>query len=77
MGLEPEEYVAIMGSYTLGFARDDNKGKMGRWTMNPYVFDNSYFQEVLMGSNSKYLKTEADLMLVHEPELKQWVDAYA
>ena len=30
-----------------------------------------------MGSNSKYLKTEADLRLVHEPELKQWVDAYA
>lgn len=67
MGLEPEEYVAIMGSYTLGFARDDNKGKMGRWTMNPYVFDNTYFKEVLMGSNSKYLKTEADLRLVHEP----------
>jgi hypothetical protein len=43
MGLEPEEYVAMMGSYTLGFARDDNKNKMGRWTMNPYVFDNSYF----------------------------------
>jgi len=27
MGLEPEEYVAMMGSYTLGFARDDNKAK--------------------------------------------------
>jgi cytochrome c peroxidase len=43
MGLLPEEYVAIMGSYTLGFASDENKGKTGRWTMNPYVFDNSYF----------------------------------
>jgi hypothetical protein len=38
-----------MGSFTLGFATDDNKGKKGRWTMNPYVFDNSYFQEVLLG----------------------------
>jgi len=28
-----------MGSFTLGFATDDNKGKKGRWTMNPYVFD--------------------------------------
>merc|ERR1740133_497848 len=46
-----------MGSYTIGFASDDNKGKKGRWTMNPYVFDNTYFQEVLVGSDSRYLKT--------------------
>ena len=43
MGLPQEEYVAIMGSHTLGFAREENKGKVGRWTMNPYVFDNTYF----------------------------------
>ena len=43
MGLSAQEFVALMGSYTLGFASDDNKGKKGRWTMNPYVFDNSYF----------------------------------
>ena len=43
MGLSPQEYVALMGSYTPGFASDDNKGKKGRWTMNPYVFDNTYF----------------------------------
>jgi len=77
MGLEPEEYVAIMGSYTLGFASDDNKGKKGRWTMNPYVFDNTYFKEVLVGSDSRYLKTEADLKLLNNQELKQWVENYA
>ena len=43
MGLQPEEYVAIMGSHTLGFASENNKGKTGRWCKNPYVFDNSYF----------------------------------
>jgi hypothetical protein len=43
MGLTPEEYVALMGQYTLGFASDDNTSKKGRWTMNPYVFDNTYF----------------------------------
>ena len=43
MGLSPQEYVALMGQFTLGFANDDNKSKMGRWTMNPYVFDNTYF----------------------------------
>jgi len=77
MGLEPEEYVALMGSYTLGFASDDNKGKKGRWTMNPYVFDNTYFQEVLTGSDSKYLKTEADLKLLNNADLRTWVEQYA
>lgn len=77
MGLTPEEYVAIMGAHTLGFASDNNKGKLGRWTMNPYVFDNTYFKEVLLGHDSIYLKTEADLRLLHDPELKQWVEAYA
>ena len=77
MGLTSEEYVALMGNYTLGFANDDNKSKQGRWTMNPYVFDNTYFQELLLGSNSRYLKTEADLNLLNNPEFKQWVKAYA
>jgi len=73
LGLEPDEYVAIMGAHTLGFANDSNKSKTGRWTMNPFVFDNSYFKEVLMGHDSIYLKTEADLRLLQDPELKQWV----
>jgi hypothetical protein len=58
MGLSSQEYVALLGSYTLGFASDDNKGKKGRWTINPYVFDNTYFYEVLLEYLSKYLKTE-------------------
>ena len=77
MGLNAQEYVALMGSYTLGFATDDNKGKKGRWTMNPYVFDNTYFQEVLLSHDSKYLKTEADLKLLQDSETKSWVEAYA
>ena len=77
LGLSPEEYVALMGSYTLGFANEENKGKSGRWTMNPYVFDNTYFQEVLLGHESRYLKTEADLKLLHDPTLKEWVEKYA
>lgn len=64
MGLEADEYVAIMGAHTLGFANDSNKSKTGRWCMNPYVFDNTYFKEVLMGHDSIYLKTEADLRLL-------------
>ena len=77
MGLTPAEYVALMGSYTLGFVDDDNKGKKGRWTMNPYVFDNTYFKEVLLGHNSKYLKTQSDLKLLENTETKEWVEKYA
>ena len=68
MGLNAQEYVAIMGIHTVGFANDDNQGKKGRWTMNPYVFDNTYFQECLLGHSSKYLKTAADLELVQKAE---------
>jgi catalase (peroxidase I) len=57
MGLNAQEFVALMGIHTVGFANDDNKGKKGRWTMNPYVFDNTYFKEVLLGRDSNYLKT--------------------
>ena len=77
MGLTPEEYVALMGSYTLGFANDENKTRNGRWCMNPFVFDNTYFQEVLVGADSKYLKTESDLNLLHDPIMREWVEKYA
>ena len=45
--------------------------------MNPYVFDNTYFKEVLIGSDSKYLKTEADLKLLNNADLRTWVEQYA
>lgn len=75
--LTPEEFVALMGSFTLGFCGDDKKGAQTRWTKNPYVFDNSYFQELLLRDQSKYFRTEADLKLVQNASLKKWVDAYA
>ena len=75
--LTPEEFVALMGSFTLGFCGDDKKGAQTRWTQNPYVFDNSYFQELLLRDQSKYFRTEADLKLVQNASLKKWVDAYA
>ena len=43
MGLSAAEHVALMGQFTLGFASDDDTSKSNRWTMNPYVFDNTYF----------------------------------
>ena len=77
LNLTAQEYVALMGSHTLGFASDDNQTKKGRWTMNPYVFDNTYFQEVLLAHDSNYLKTEADLSLLQDSETRTWVEEYA
>ena len=77
LDLEAAEYVALMGSHTLGFASDDNQTKKGRWTMNPYVFDNTYFKEVLLAHDSRYLKTEADLALLQDSDTRSWVEAYA
>lgn len=62
--LSPEEYVALMGGFTIGFRGVDKKGPQSRWTQNPYIFDNSYFQELLLGDQSKYFRTEADIKLV-------------
>jgi len=65
--LSPEEFVALMGSFTLGFNGEEKKGPQTRWCMNPYVFDNTYYQELLLKDQSKYFKTEADLKLVTNP----------
>lgn len=75
--LTSEEFVALMGSFTIGFIGENRKGPSCRWTMNPYVFDNSYFKELLLRDESKYIKTEADLRLLQQSELKNWVEAYA
>ena len=43
MGFTQRDFVALMGSHTLGFAHADRSGFHGRWTQNPHVFDNTYF----------------------------------
>jgi len=62
--LDPEEFVALMGANTIGFIGNDKKGPHTRWCMNPFVFDNTYFQELLLKDQSKYFKGESDLKLL-------------
>ena len=66
-----------MGSFTLGFNGKDKKGGNTRWCQNPYVFDNTYYKELLMGEHSVFEQQEADIKLVQTPELRQWVEVYA
>lgn len=66
-----------MGSHTLGFIGESKKGYESRWVMNPYVFDNTYFQDLLLGDRARYIKTAADLGLLKDSEARRWVETYA
>ena len=74
IGLNNQEMVALQGCHTLGGAKPDRSGFDGRWTQNPYVFDNSYYKELLLGERSKFLKTAGESMLTNDPERLQWVE---
>ena len=76
MGFNAQEYVALMGTHTLGFARADRSGFEGRWVQNPYVFDNSYYTEILK-KESKFLRTQVEIDLATKPEFREHVERYA
>lgn len=77
LGFSKQEFVALMGSHTLGFANTSATGAQNRWTMNPHVFDNTYFKEVLLGDRSKYHKTKGEILLATDAELRTYVEQYA
>ena len=66
-----------MGFQTIGFAYEDITAKNQRWTMNPYIFDNSYYKELLKSEDSLYLQTEADLKLLQDRESAEFVKIFA
>lgn len=77
LGLSPKEIVALFGHRTLGFylnkKTDENES---RWSMNPFIFDNNYFVEIL-DKHSDYLKTPSDLVLLENPEYREFVELFA
>jgi len=54
MGFTEVESVALLGAHTVGRVRDlfPCNGCNGPWTMNPFVFDNAYFNELQSVANS-------------------------
>lgn len=44
--------------------------------MNPYVFDNNYFVEIL-DKNSDYIKTPSDKVLLNSSKYLEFVDLFA
>ena len=76
LGFQNHEIVALFGHRTLGFLKNKNFEKEHRWSRNPYIFDNNYYEE-LLDTNSPYLKTTSDLALIQDSEFLKWVEAYA
>jgi L-ascorbate peroxidase len=74
LGYTKRDFVAIMGSHTIGFAHMERSGFQGRWTQNPHVFDNTYYTELMLGEKSKYLKTPGEWMLLGDQEMKNLVE---
>jgi len=52
------------------------KNKEARWSRNPYIFDNNYFEE-LLDKNSPYVKTPSDLALLGESNFKDLIEIFA
>jgi len=77
MGFSKEEFIALLGRHTIEFAGEDKSGFKARWTQNPYVFDNTYFQELLLGERSKYFKLPQELALLDDASSKRTIEMYA
>jgi L-ascorbate peroxidase len=69
MGLPARDLVALSGAHTLGHAQ------RRPFTLEPWVFSNTYFIEVLSETNDALLPT--DRTLLSDPELRQFVELYA
>jgi hypothetical protein len=64
LGLKDDHLiVALFGYRTLGFLSNKDQHREDRWTRNPWVFDNNYYQE-LLDADSPYVKTPSDLALL-------------
>ncbi len=78
MGFNDREIVALSGCHTIGFAHKERSGFEGRFVMNPYVFDNSYYKEALKSdADSKYLRTNMENGMRDDPQLSQIMEEYA
>jgi catalase (peroxidase I) len=73
--LADDEIVALMGRRTLGFFYPEDEYQ-GKWVQNPYVFDNTYFQE-LLNDKTRYIKFDDDKSMLADPSLRKYVEMFA
>jgi len=77
LGLSDREIVALFGYRTLGFLSHKKKNEEIRWSMNPYVFDNNYYKELLKPENKYYIKTPSDKALLNNSQWLEFVEEFA
>jgi catalase (peroxidase I) len=76
LGFSDEMIVALFGHRTLGFVSNKDDNKEDRWTRNPWVFDNNYYEEIL-DKESTYAKTPSDLALVNDDKFRHVAESFA
>jgi cytochrome c peroxidase len=75
-GFNDMQIAALFGIRTLGFLSNKDDNKEERWTRNPWVFDNNYYEE-LITKDSPYLKTPSDIALLNDDSLRKFVNDFA
>ncbi|CBI17342.3 unnamed protein product, partial [Vitis vinifera] len=76
MGLEDKDIVALSGGHTLGGAHKQVSGFDGKWTEEPWKFDNSYFKELLKSSTKRLFIFSTDQALIKDPKFLEYVMLY-
>lgn len=76
LGFTDEEIVALFGRRTLGFKDIAGKNVEDRWSRNPYVFDNNYFEE-LLNKKSPYIKTTSDMALLEDRTFRNYIEQFS
>ncbi|XP_072954754.1 L-ascorbate peroxidase 1, cytosolic-like isoform X2 [Typha angustifolia] len=77
MDLSDKDIVALSGAHTLGKCHKERSGFDGAWTLNPLIFDNSYFKELLSGQNKDLIQLPSDKALLADPVFRTLVEKYA
>ncbi|GAX79031.1 hypothetical protein CEUSTIGMA_g6471.t1 [Chlamydomonas eustigma] len=92
MGFDDREIVALSGAHALGRCHAENSGYVGPWDGTPTIFSNIYYKFLLKikwtpderypqlqykDPSGSFMMLPSDLVLVQDPDFKQYVELYA
>jgi cytochrome c peroxidase len=92
MGFDDREIVALSGAHALGRCHAENTGYVGPWDGTPTIFSNIYYKFLLKinwtpderypklqykDPSGSFMMLPSDLVLIQDPDFKQYVELYA